>query len=94
MSNLLTALWKRIIDAADRRAIETTRRELIDLDDRTLADIGVSRGLLELGVAGWPWRIEDDQAGHVAPVARVDQSEDVTQPRLAANDALALERAA
>lgn len=33
------------------------RRQLLDLSERTLEDIGYSRALLEQGVGSWPWRI-------------------------------------
>jgi uncharacterized protein YjiS (DUF1127 family) len=39
-----------------------TRSQLQELDDRSLADIGISRDLLAAGVGAWPWRApaEDD----------------------------------
>ena len=35
---------------------------LLQLDDRTLTDINVSRALLEDGVKAWPWRIDGNEA--------------------------------
>ena len=35
-------------------------RMLSQLDDRTLDDINISRGLLEAGVAAYPWRMSED----------------------------------
>ena len=32
------------------------RKLLLQLDDRTLTDINISRELLEQGVKAWPWR--------------------------------------
>ena len=41
-----------------RRSLE--RRNLLELDARVLADIGISRELLEWGVGAWPWRMQQD----------------------------------
>jgi len=38
------------------------RKLLLALDDRTLADISISRELLEEGVRAWPWTIPSDSA--------------------------------
>ncbi len=38
-----------------------TRSQLQELDDRSLADIGISRELLAQGVRAWPWRAADDE---------------------------------
>jgi uncharacterized protein YjiS (DUF1127 family) len=51
------ALWSR-------RA--KSRRQLLDLSERTLEDIGYSRALLEQGVGSWPWRIAEGEAMHPA----------------------------
>jgi len=45
------------------------RHELLQLDDRRLADIGYSRALLEVGVSAWPWRLLADAA--TAPMPRM-----------------------
>ena len=37
------------------------RNLLLRQSDRTLADIRVSRELLELGVKAWPWQVASDQ---------------------------------
>lgn len=43
------------------------RKLLLQLDDRTLADINISRELLDTGVKAWPWRIDgDDHADRLA----------------------------
>lgn len=39
------------------------RNLLLRLDDRTLADINVSRELLQAGVKAWPWKLAADQHG-------------------------------
>jgi len=36
------------------------RKLLLQLDDRTLTDINISRELLEQGVKAWPWRLHED----------------------------------
>jgi len=59
MKALLLSAWQRLAQTTERRATEKTRRQLLELDDRTLADIGVSRPQLELGSAAWPWTLED-----------------------------------
>ena len=38
------------------------RQLLLRLDDRTLADINISRELLEVGVKAWPWQLPQDGA--------------------------------
>ena len=38
------------------------REMLLKLDDRQLADIGISRELLDSGVTAWPWKVNvEDQ---------------------------------
>ncbi|HTO81300.1 MAG TPA: DUF1127 domain-containing protein [Methylomirabilota bacterium] len=44
------------------------RHELLQLDDRRLADIGYSRALLEAGVSAWPWRLPAEAT--TAPMTR------------------------
>ncbi len=60
-----------------------TRRILLQLDQRTLEDAGLSRDLLEQGVSAWPWRIEEAaevprQQVEAAPIQR-----DVANPLVA-----------
>ena len=45
------------------------RRLLLKLDDRTLADINISRELLAQGVTAWPWKVPQDSVD-VATAAR------------------------
>lgn len=57
---------KRTIDrpaSADTAARRRARRTLLRMNDRLLADMGVSRERLEQGVKAWPWRVEADSAG-------------------------------
>ena len=42
---------------------------LMQLDDRTLADINISRELLDQGVKSWPWHMPQDSVA-VASVAQ------------------------
>ena len=37
------------------------RRQLLDMNERALEDIGYSRALLEQGVNAWPWRIMEEE---------------------------------
>jgi len=49
--------------ATDFGAFLNKRRDmklLMELDDRTLADINISRELLEQGVKSWPWKMPQD----------------------------------
>ena len=39
------------------------RNLLLRLDDRTLADINISRELLDSGVKAWPWKLAAVQQG-------------------------------
>lgn len=42
-----------------------TRSELLELDDRSLTDIGISREMLMQGRRAWPWRAPaDEEAWH------------------------------
>ncbi len=59
---VLISIWQWLARSSERRAVEITRRKLLELDDRTLGDIGVSRALLELGPQAWPWRPESEPA--------------------------------
>ena len=65
---VLISIWQRLARSSERRAVETTRRTLLELDDRTLGDIGVSRALLERGPQAWPWRPESEPAAVVTVV--------------------------
>ena len=49
----------RLIENAGR---SRARRALLAQSDRSLADAGFSRTLLESGIGAWPWRIEADEA--------------------------------
>jgi len=51
--------FQRIMEFSERVAHERTRRYLVSLDDRTLADMGFSRELLEQGAQAWPWRVPE-----------------------------------
>ena len=52
--------WHRILAAAENVGRARARQELLSLGDRTLADAGISRELLEEGVRAWPWRAPVD----------------------------------
>ncbi len=43
------------------------RQDLLRRDDRVLADIGVSRALLEGGVRAWPWQPPADALDGAGP---------------------------
>src|SRR5450432_2317770 len=45
------------------------RRLLLKLDDRTIADINISRELLDQGVRAWPWKMPAESA-HIAFAAQ------------------------
>ncbi len=42
-------------------ALHKTRDQLMSLSDRQLDDVGISRALLQQGVATWPWREDKSQ---------------------------------
>lgn len=58
MSGLLSTLVNALIRSRENRGRNVVRDELLSKDDRFLADIGISRELLEEGVGAWPWRID------------------------------------
>ena len=37
-------------------ALHKTRIQLLQMTDRQLEDVGISRALLNQGIASWPWR--------------------------------------
>lgn len=66
MTPFLHRIWARCETALARAGHEHARRQLLCMSDRSLADAGFSRALLESGVGAWPWRLED---GDDIPVA-------------------------
>src|SRR5215813_10223396 len=54
------------------------RHELLQLDDRRLADIGYSRDLLEAGVSAWPWRLPAE-AATARPLGEADYAQAVAE---------------
>ncbi len=67
MSTLSTRLQSLSSDVALYLARRRDRKLLLALDDRTLADISISRELLTSGVKSWPWRLDaDDHAVNLA----------------------------
>lgn len=57
------------------------RKKLLDQDERTLADAGFSRELLEEGVRAWPWRLPAEPS--YAP-AFADQRPGLSEREIAA----------
>jgi uncharacterized protein YjiS (DUF1127 family) len=53
----ISNLFKNLREWYRRTAV---RQRLLGLDDRVLADIGVSRELLDLGVRAWPWQVPSE----------------------------------
>lgn len=62
--NSLVNVYRRF---ETRRTLAQARYELLDHSDRQLADIGVSRELLQQGVQAWPWRVAADGTGQPLP---------------------------
>lgn len=54
-------MFNRLNKYLQNHALEKTRAQLLSLSNRQLEDVGVSRHLLEKGVAQWPWREADTQ---------------------------------
>jgi len=63
MSTLSSRFQTLSSDVALYLARRRDRKLLLQLDDRTLADISISRELLESGVTSWPWRVDADDHG-------------------------------
>ena len=58
-----------------------------DMSDKQLADIGISRALLQQGVKAYPWHVADENAESAKVVSFPKKSADITvvaNPRLAA----------
>lgn len=66
-----TGFFSRLAEALETVGRERARRELLNLNDRYLEDLGFSRELLEEGVNAWPWRVsaEQEHYTHPAPAA-------------------------
>ena len=45
-----------IRDSLHNHALRQTRVQLLRMSDWQLADVGISRRLLNQGIASWPWR--------------------------------------
>ena len=56
MKTSIDKLARRVQRVIERMGYERARVEMLQLSDRLLEDIGVSRALLEQGVGAWPWR--------------------------------------
>lgn len=54
-------MLKQIKNHLQNYALHRTRAQLLNLSDRQLEDVGISRRLLVQGVTSWPWR-EDEKA--------------------------------
>ena len=63
MSTLSTRLQSLSSDVGLYLARRRDRKLLLALDDRTLADISISRELLDHGVKSWPWKLDADDHG-------------------------------
>ena len=63
MSTLSTRLQGLSSDVGRYLARRRDRKLLSQLDDRTLADINISRELLDSGVKSWPWKLAADDHG-------------------------------
>ena len=59
MSSIVKRISSAVFKALEMNAKARVRRELLLRDERTLADLGFSRHLLEQGISAWPWR-EDE----------------------------------
>jgi uncharacterized protein YjiS (DUF1127 family) len=63
MSTVSTRLASLSSELGQYLARRRDRKLLLQLDDRTLADISISRELLENGVKSWPWKLDADDHG-------------------------------
>ena len=63
MSTISTRLQSLTGDVGQYLARRRDRKLLLRLDDRTLADINISRELLDAGVTSWPWNPAADERG-------------------------------
>ena len=66
MTSFLHKIWAGYETAMIRVGRDHARRQLLRMSDRSLADAGFSRDLLEAGVGAWPWRREEADAALVA----------------------------
>jgi len=54
-------MLKQLKNHLQNYALHRTRIHLLNLSDRQLEDVGISRTLLAQGITAWPWR-EDEKA--------------------------------
>jgi uncharacterized protein YjiS (DUF1127 family) len=71
----MSTLSTRLSALGSNVGVYLTRRNdlklLLALDDRTLADVNISRELLEEGVKAWPWKLDSEEHGVRLAVNRI-----------------------
>ncbi|MDH3451568.1 MAG: DUF1127 domain-containing protein [Gammaproteobacteria bacterium] len=72
MKGFIAALAGRVRRVSVWIGYERARQAMLQLPDRTLDDIGVSRALLEQGVSAWPWREQSAKAALLSNNAPLD----------------------
>ncbi len=53
------------------------RNSLLELNDRLLEDISVSRELLNQGISAWPWRIESAEIHALKPAEQICATDNI-----------------
>lgn len=80
--NMINTIKNTFANASQYTSKARSRRQLLDLSDRQLADFGISRELLEEGVSAWPWRVENEtvvsRRSHVEGIALEPSMADAT----------------
>lgn len=56
---IFTTIKNKIIEAQKLAGYSRARKQLLELSDRQLDDLGFSRALLKRGVSAYPWREEE-----------------------------------
>ncbi len=56
---IYTTIKNKIIEAQKEAGYSRARKQLLELSDRQLDDLGFSRDLLMRGISAYPWREEE-----------------------------------
>ena len=71
MKAFFSNLLKAIQASGEARARAELHTRFTQLSDRQLADIGISRRLLNEGIQAWPWRTQKGEAGDISAAVQL-----------------------
>ncbi len=84
MKQVAKAIADTFIKFFEQSAYERVSRELLQLTDHQLEDIGFSRVKLQQGASAYPWRVAEPRVATVTPIPTVQaDSEELSHPEAA-----------